>query len=103
MSASHALQTYLAVCGLLDGPLMPVPLPSVAVQHLRILLVEILDKPAVVDLPQEVHVPQRQRVDFRSVAVLLVLLQGFLIDVVYSRQAWIELGLQARGKVVIDL
>jgi hypothetical protein len=49
------------------------------------VLVEVVDEAAIVDFAQQVHIPQRHRVNLLRVAVLLVLLQRFLIDVVDGR------------------
>ena len=49
------------------------------------VLVEVRDKTAVVDLAEDVEVPQRQRMNSRGITVLLILLQRFLIHVRDSR------------------
>src|SRR5581483_6773077 len=55
-------------------------LASGPLQELRMVFVEIVDETAVIDFPQHREVPERQRMDPCGIAVLLVLLQRFLID-----------------------
>src|SRR6476661_10225913 len=69
---------------------------------MRMVSVEIVDEPAVVDFAQKMNVPEREGMYLLSVAILFIHLQCFLIDVKNRGKGWIKLGLQAGSEVVIE-